>query len=90
MILFEKVRRKVLIEEEKFTEVYCDFCEKKFKFDKNNLGNWIEIEFRIPNGELYIGEICFQCFERLFKGKMRFIDRFEEFEKPDLVNIVKE
>lgn len=47
------------------------------------------MEFKFPNGKLYIGEICKKCFNKIFKKKLRFIDRFEEFEKPDLVNIIK-
>jgi len=89
MILYEEIKREILIKEERFTEVSCDFCDKKFEFDENNSGDWIEVEFKFPNGKLYIGEICKKCFNKNFKEKLRFIDRFEEFEKPDLVNIVK-
>jgi len=70
-----KIEKKE-IEAETVVSVSCDFCGKEFE------GSWItcegygeiEIEFGYPSkydGNAYAAEICDECFEKLFKDKIR-------------------
>ena len=70
-----KIEKKE-IEAETVVSVSCDFCGKEFE------GSWIScegygqitIEFGYPSehdGDIWEGEICDECFKKVFKDKLR-------------------
>jgi len=69
-------KKTVEIEAETVVSVSCDFCGKEFE------EGWliceghgqIKIEFGYPSehdGDVWAGEICDECFKKLFKHKLR-------------------
>jgi len=61
--------------EEKLTIVICDFCGEEI--DKNYVEHEgfgkVQIGFGYPSdydGAVYTGDICDDCFGKLFKGKL--------------------
>ena len=88
IIITEKIEKEIIVEETKIIEVYCDFCKKKFNPKKNK---WGEVEIRFWGKENikleYLGEICKNCFNNLFKSKLRKVE--EDDIRPVFVKIKK-
>lgn len=70
-----KKYKSIKVEEEKLTTVICDFCGGKLSkslVECEGFGK-IQIGFGYPSkfdGCVYTGEICDDCFDKLFNGKL--------------------
>lgn len=67
---------EVTVKKEVLLEVFCDFCGKKIDgaFIACKGFGQIKIEFGYPSnydGDVYFGELCDDCFKKLFKDKIR-------------------
>ena len=72
--------KKIKIEKKIIKKVFCDLCKKKI--DMEDLGNRdslreggsIIIHFDYPSKnecETYEGDICDDCFDKIFKNKLK-------------------
>jgi len=66
----------IVTNEEKLISVICDFCGKEFEKSWLSCEGYgqIKIEFGYPSnfdGDVWEGEICDDCFRKLFKDKIR-------------------
>jgi len=69
-------KKTVEIEAETVVSVNCDFCGEYFIKDWLRCEGYgqIKIEFGYPSnfdGDVWGGEICDDCFRKLFKDKLR-------------------
>ena len=83
-------KKTVEIEAETVVSVSCDFCEKEFEegwLICEGYGQ-ITIEFGYPSNfdmMCFEGEICDQCFKKLFYGKLRsgLEDEYDEWDEEE-------
>ena len=79
MIITEKIEKEIMVEEINIIEAYCDFCKKKFKPKKDKWGEleicfWDEENIKLE----YFGELCKNCFNNLFKSKLRKVEKDDD------------
>ena len=86
---------KVEKEEEKVTEAWCDFCQKKFsdtEIDCNGFGQ-IGIGFGFGSGfddDYFKLQICDECFLRRFGEKLQEQFKEKDYDLEMINNRIKE